>query len=305
MRHFVVNPSMSDSGQHVGGLMGFLKAVSHLCDRASPKHIIVVWEGGGSPRRRAIYKNYKQNRRPQRLNRYYLDDIPDTTQNRDNQIALTIEALKHTSATQIYVPDCEADDVISYLAKYKFKNSRCVIVSSDKDFYQLLSKRIIQWSPGQKKYITPKTLIEKFGISATNFCTARSFIGDPSDGLEGVPRAGFVSLAKRFPGLSDDKFVSVDDLVLEATYASEEKKLKLYDSMMENASIARRNWRLMYLDTIGLSADQIQRIDFSVENPGHNNDKISLIRMFMREGIQNFNVDAFFASIQAYTRNAK
>lgn len=303
MRHFVVNPSMNESGDHVGGFVGFLKALSHLCDRTHPKHVIVVWESGGSPRRRAIYKNYKQNRRPQKLNRYYLNEIPDTTQNRDNQITLIIEALKHTAITQVYVPDCEADDVISYIAKYKMKDDRCVIVSSDKDFYQLLSKRIIQWSPGQKKYITPKTLIEKFGISAENFCTARSFIGDSSDGINGVPRAGFTSLSKRFPCLSENKFVSVDDLVSEATYAAEEKNLKLYESMIENADIARRNWKLMYLDMIGLSSDQIQRIDFSIENSSPSHSKISLIRMLLREGIQNFNIDSFFASVQACTWN--
>jgi len=302
MRHFVVNPSMSESGQHVGGFTGFLKSLSILCDRIYPKKVIVVWEGGGSPRRRAIYKDYKQNRRPQKLNRYYLNEIPDTTQNRDNQITLLIEALKHTAVLQMYVPDCEADDVISYVVKYKMENNNCVIVSSDKDFYQLLTKRTIQWSPGQKKYITPRTVLEKFGVSCTNFCTARSFVGDPSDGLGGVPRAGFVSLSKRFPCLSSDKFVSVEDIIAEASYASEEKTLKLYDSILENSSIAKRNWKLMLLDMIGLSADQIQRIEFSLENSAPSNDKISLVRMFLREGIQNFDIDSFYASVQAHTR---
>ena len=299
MRHFVVNPSMSEAGQHIGGFVGFLKSLSHLCDRTQPQKIIIAWEGGGSPRRRAIYKNYKQNRRPQKLNRYYLNEIPDTIQNRDNQIVLLIEALKYTSVLQAYIPDCEADDVIAYLVKYKFPNDRCVIVSSDKDFYQLLSKRVIQWSPGQKRYITPKTLIQKFKVSATNFCTVRSFVGDPSDGIGGVPQAGFVSLTKRFPELTEDKFVSVDDLITGATYAREEKSLKLYDSIIENSQLAKRNWKLMYLDMIGLSADQIQKINFSIENSAPDSDKISLIRMLLREDIQNFNVDSFFASVQA------
>ena len=302
MRHFVVNPSMSDSGQHVGGFVGFLKSLAMLCDRIHPKQVIVAWEGGGSPRRRAIFKDYKHKRRPQKLNRYYLNEIPDTTQNRDNQITLLIEALNHTSVTQMYVPDCEADDVISYIVKNKMKKDKCVIVSSDKDFYQLLTKRVIQWSPGQKKYVTPKTVLEKFGISCVNFCTARTFVGDPSDGLDGVPRAGFASLSKRFPSLASNRFVSVDDIIAEAVYASEEKTLKLYDSIIQNGNIAKRNWKLMYLDMIGLSADQIQRIEFSLENLAPTSDKISLVRMFLREGIQNFDIDSFYASIQAHTR---
>ena len=301
MRHYVVNPTMSSLGYHVGGFTGFLNSLSRLCNRTRPSHVIVAWEGGGSARRRAIYSGYKKNRRPPKLNRYYLDDIPDTTKNRDNQIALSIAALKHTPICQVYVQDCEADDVLAYLVKYKLQESRCVIVSSDKDFYQLLSKRIIQWSPGQKKYVTPKTITEKFGISPTNFCTARCFVGDPSDGLDGVPRAGFKSLAKRFPELASKKFVSVDDLVASAEYAREEKELVLYDSMIEGAATARRNWKLMHLDLIGLSADQIQRIDFSIENSQHPSNKLGLIKMLIESGIQNFDVDSFFASVSATT----
>ena len=261
-----------------------------------------MWEGGGSPRRRAIFKDYKKGRRPQRLNRYYLDDIPDTVQNRDNQISLIIEALKCVPAIQMYIPDCEADDIIAYIAKNNFKENRCVIVSSDKDFYQLLSPTVIQWSPGQKKYITPKTLLEKFGISAANFCTVRSFIGDESDSIDGVGNAGFKSLSKRFPKLMEKEFVSIDDLLKMAKDQSEKKPLKLYDSMIENCNIAKRNWKLMYLDTVNLSASQIDKIQFSLEDKPAKGDKMSLMRLFLREGTSNFNTDAFFASLMICRR---
>ena len=168
MRHYIANPSMSDHGEPVGGIVGFMKGVWHLCDRISPSRVVIAWEGGGSPRRRAILKNYKESRRPAKLNRFYEDDIPDSVQNRSGQVAKIIDLLKTVPVTQLYVADCEADDLIAYLVKYTFCDDRCVVASSDRDLYQLLSKRVIQWSPGQKKYITIKTLIEKYGVSATN-----------------------------------------------------------------------------------------------------------------------------------------
>ena len=98
MQHFVANPSMSIHGNHIGGVVGFMKAISFLSDRVGPKKVIIVWEGGGSPRRRAIYKEYKSGRRPQKLNRYYGEEIPDTVQNRDSEIStlisLRIQSLK-------------------------------------------------------------------------------------------------------------------------------------------------------------------------------------------------------------------
>jgi len=299
IRHFVANPSMSDHGNHIGGLTGFLKGLEHLCNRIIPSKIIVVWESGGSPRRRAIFKDYKDKRRPQKLNRYYKDELPDTTQNRDNQITKIIEVLRCVPVTQFYIPDCEADDIIGYLAKYKFSDKKCVIVSSDRDMYQLLSKSVVQWSPGQKKYITIKTLIEKYGISATNFCTARAFIGDSSDKIDGVPLAGFTSLAKRFPELSENDFTSVSQLVESAEQKIKDKKLKLYENMIEFSSRALRNWKLMYLDTRNLSGDQIKKIEYSFENLPPSGHKISLAKIMIREGITNFDIDSFFTSVKS------
>ena len=180
IRHYAANPSMNESGEHIGGFIGFLKNIEHLCERTNPSEVIVVWEGGGSLRRRAVLSTYKDKRRPVKMNRYYGEEIPDTLQNRNKQISLCVESLNFTSCKQIYVQDCEADDVICRIVRYLYPDDRKVIVSSDRDLYQLLNKRTIQWSPGQKAFITPKTVLDKFGISTENFCTARSFIGDAS-----------------------------------------------------------------------------------------------------------------------------
>ncbi len=302
IRHFVVNPTMSDLGHHIGGTVGFLKSLHYLSDRVGPSKIIVLWEGGGSSRRRAIFKEYKQGRRPQKLNRYYEDDIPDTVENRDDQVSLAISLLKNAPVQQIYVPDCEADDVIGYIVKHKLRGRRAVIVSSDKDLYQLLSKNVIQWSPGQKKFITLKDVKERFGVSVVNFCTARAFSGDKSDGLPGVPGVGFASLSKRFVDLKDDEFMSVDDVLEQAKKLVEKSKIKIYTNIIENHDIAKRNWRLMFLDTMNLSASQIEKIDFSFENFQPNVNKIELIKSLTRNGVKNFDVDSFFVALRANIR---
>ena len=302
MQHFVANPAIGIHGNHVGGVVGFMKALAHLSDRIGPRKIIVVWEGGGSVRKRGIYKGYKNGRRPQKLNRYYGEEIPDTVQNRDSEISILISLLRHSPVTQMYISDCEADDIIGYIARNMYKKERKVIVSSDKDLYQVLSSDVIQWSPGKKAFINLRDVRDKFGIHVNNFCTARSFVGDPSDNLSGVPRVGFASLVKRFPEISEKTFVSVEEIIEKSEKMIENSSLKIYTNIVEFSDIPRRNWKLMFLDTKNLSAFQIKKIHDSLDSDENYMNKIELIRSMLKHGINNFDADGFFASLRATTR---
>ena len=295
-RHFVANPTMSDHGHHVGGFVGFLKGIRLLCERIRPSKVVVVWEGGGASRKRAIFKEYKQGRRPQRLNRFY-EDIPDTIENRNRQVKLIVDALKNVPVVQMYVSDCEADDVIGYLAKYTFNDTQCVIASSDKDLYQLVNERVRQWSPGQKLLITTEIIIDKFGIHPNNFCAARCFIGDSSDGISGIKGAGFKTMAKRFPGLQEEEDVSVGDIIKSSVEQSKSSKVKLFTNIVESQDVPRRNWKLMFLGTNNLSADQINKINGIINTFEPSRNKIEVMRLLLREGVNNFDVDAFYMSV--------
>ena len=182
MRHFAANPSKSLNGQLCGGIFGMLKNIQTLSEKFKPSKIVVAWEGGGSLRRRNIDPNYKMGRRPIRLNRSeYNQDIPETVDDRNWQLKTLVNILYKTPVTQVYVDDCEADDIISYLVKTKKENIKKIIVTSDKDYYQLIDDNTQIWSPNKKHLIDQKYVIEKWGISPTNFCAARCFSQGPGN----------------------------------------------------------------------------------------------------------------------------
>jgi len=299
MRHYAANPTMSDNGSHSGGTVGFMKNIRLLCEKINPEAVIVVWEGGGSLRRRALFKEYKAGRKPPKMNRYYEDDIPDSTQNRNYQISLLVKLLSFVPIKQIYVGDCEADDVIGYLVKNRLTDRSVIIVSSDKDYYQLLSTGVTQWSPGQKKMITPDIVRDKFGISVTNFCTARSIIGDKSDNIDGVRGAGFKTLAKRFPELEHKDFTSVNDIIRLAKMRGEDSKIKIFERICSASEVIRRNWRLMHLDTMNLSATHIEKISNIFNTSSLKRNKIGLMRLLIQEGLTSFDADSFFMALTA------
>ena len=297
-RHFVAHPAVSTNGTHVGGVVGFLYNVLDLTERFRPTEIVIAWEGGGSTRRRGIYADYKSKRRPQKLNRFYENDIPNTVENRNDQVSLIVEILSHLPVKQIYVADCEADDVIGYLSKYKYRGSRKLIVSSDKDYYQLLDRDTIIYSPTWKKLVTLKEVIEKFDVSPENFCLAKAVCGDPADNIGGVKGVGFKTISKRFPMMKEQTSVEISDLVNHANLMiSEGSKIKAYENVIKSESTIRRNWKLIYLDTQNLSGTQIKKINDIIETFDTQRNKMEVMKILIREGIQTFNVDRFFLAI--------
>ena len=297
-RHFVANPSMGENGNPVGGIVGFLKGIQLLTERYSPDSIVVVWEGGGSPRRRSIDPTYKGGRRPEKLNRFYSGDLPDTVSNRNEQISKLVSLIRKTAIPQIYISDCEADDVIARLCNVVLKERRCIIVSTDKDFYQLIDERISAWSPGSKREWTVDKVLQEFRIHPVNFCLARCFVGDGSDGLKGVPGAGFRSLAKRFPRLGSEESLTVSDILTECEDLRKQKRLKLYDSIIDHEDTVNKNWKLMYLGHGNVSGAQAKKIDEALEISSSKRDKLGFIRSLRTLGIKNFDYDKLFMTLR-------
>lgn len=298
-RHYIANPSTNENGESTGGIVGMLGGIARLSEKFRPSRIIIVWESGGSLRKRAIYKDYKSGRKPQRLNRYYGEEIPDTVQNRNRQLEVLISILSNLPVLQIYVRDCEADDIIGYLCKYKLRDQKKVIVSSDKDYYQLLDKKTLIYSPTWKKFVSFKEVKDKFSVSSENFCLAKSICGDVSDSIPGVKGAGFKTVARRFPFLAEDKKNSISDIISECQQQIENgSKVKVYKEIVKSEDVIRRNWKLIRLDTNNLSHMQIKKLNDEFDTFSPSRNKMEVLRILKRQSIQNVDVDRFFLSMK-------
>ena len=165
--------------------------------------------------------------------------------------------------------------------------------------YQLVNDKVTVWSPGIKKIVDENYVYSKFGIRPYNFCLARCFIGDKSDNLKGIKGLGFKTLLKRFPDLSSNENIELNDLLNYAGVMNETTKLKIYNSVVDNKHLLRRNWKIMYLDTLNLSGSQVEKINFLFEQTTPKVDKINLMRILVKHGINSFNVDKFVMSIKS------
>ena len=295
LRVYSANPSISKHGHHVGGIVGFLKSMRNIIDRFSPHQIFVIWEGGGSSRRRALYPDYKRGKKPARMNRFYEQDIPDTQQNRNKQISTLIRVLKNMPICQLYVSDCEADDVIGYLCKYKLRNKDKVIISSDQDYYQLLEEKTKIFRLGRKEIVTFEDIPSLLGVAARNYCVAKAAVGDSSDNISGIKGAGYKTMAKRFPFLANKEEADIEK-IFEYASCHAEGKIKIYREIANNLDLLERNWRLTDLDSRNLAANQVNQIEHIVDTFEPKRNKIGLMRDLIAEGIQNFDVESLFLS---------
>lgn len=296
LRHFTANPSVSLQNFNCGGIVGLLKNIEKLVEMFGPSKVILVWEGGGSLRRRAIDPNYKDRRRPVLLNRNN-NYIPDTVENRDFQIATIIEIISHTPVKQIYVSDCEADDVISYLC-FKNKDKDKIIVSSDKDYYQLITPKTVVWSPNQKKVIDEDAIKEKFGILPENFCVARTLVGDQADGFKGAKGVGFATIRKLFPELLECNNVSLHDIIKKSNDLIENGcKSKSLKNIVSSKNDLEKIYKLSILETGLLSANQIKSIQFQ-ENTEKTLDKFAVIKILHKYGLNVFDPNKFFTILK-------
>ena len=122
--------------------------------------------------RRDYFPNYKANRKKDRASSGHDWDFIFTSLNdvRD-------EIKEHFPYKVLEVYGAEADDIIATLVKYE-KSDDTVIISSDKDFIQLHSHKVKQYSPVSKKFVNGSVPLE--------YLREHIIKGDRSDGVPNV-----------------------------------------------------------------------------------------------------------------------
>ena len=305
-RAYIVDPSVSTNGQPIGGVKGFLKILQKLVRETKPDEIVICWDGeGGSQKRKAKNKGYKEGRKPIRLNR----DIRNLSENEEiaNKIwqqTRLAEYLNELPIIQLVLPAVEADDIISVVAQHPLYNGwQKVIVSSDKDFFQLCDNETVVFRPIQKEVINQKALVEQYGIHPKNFALARAIVGDKSDNLKGVGGVGLPTVSKRFPFLSENMSFSIDSVVIHAQ--ENQGTIKAYTSVVEHQDLIKDNYRLMQLYTPSLSVQGKQKIDFALENFEPELAKTNAKAMMIEDGFGAVNFTDLFAAMNKIVADSK
>ena len=215
IRVFSAIPTTNEDGIHIGGIVGFLRSLAFNINMIRPTRTIIVFDGkGGSNRRRKIFPQYKMGRKMSyRLNRAH-DFLTREEEQKMmiRQLNRVVEYLECLPLSIMNMENCEADDVIGYLSKHIYKENKTTIVSTDKDFLQLVDETTRVYSPTKKKMYDETKVFDEYGIHPKNFLLFRMFDGDKSDGIPGVNGIGKKTLNKVISIYGNRRKYSLDDI---------------------------------------------------------------------------------------------
>ncbi len=278
---------MNENGEHCGGITGFLRSIGLAIRQFKPSRCVIVFDGkGGSVRRRAIFSDYKENRKSMtKLNRTYdFNTLGEEKSSQKYQLIRLIESMTHLPITVIAMDNVEADDVVAYLANLTAsRNGEALIMSTDKDFLQLVNTNIKVYNPIKKIVYDMDKIVEEYGIHPNNFVIYRAIDGDVSDGIPGIKGIGPATLIKNFPELANADMVPWDHIFA----ASEDKDNKACKNILANKPILERNTSLMRLDEQHMGGSIKMKVLDQFDGPINPLNKLALTQLFVHDRLLN------------------
>ena len=294
---------MDKRGNPNGGTWGFMKSLQKLCKMFNPNEIVVCWDGvGGSEKKRTINKNYKQGRKPLRFNRRMIElSVEKQEENKAFQQIRLMDYLNEMPVIQTMIDYVEADDVIAFVAQHeRYANWEKVIVSSDKDFFQLLEGDCALYRPIQKTLLRQKDILKQDGIHPRNYALARAMDGDKSDNLPGVPRVGLITIKNKFPFLSSSVAYEPED-IFKACEAVE-KPLSVHKNILKNKELVESNFKLMQLYSPNISNTHKKQVNFALSEFDKSYNKIEIIKKMATDGIDAGKFTELFVTLKRITK---
>ena len=288
-RNFAMLNIVNEHGVHVGGLGGFVRSLGTLINAIQPTSMYVIFDGENSSiNRKNVLSEYKAGRHLSRITNWEIfDDVGDEHDAKVDQIVRLIDYLKCLPIKTLALDKVEADDIIAHLATTitnNNDNSRAYIVSSDKDFIQLTSPKIVVYRPIEKDYYTPDTVVEKFGVLPENFILYKVLMGDASDKVPGIKGLGIKKLHKLFPELNE-QVLTLDDII--EISARKYKENIIYSRVVFEEKNLRKNYQIMDLHNPMMDKLEKEYIESQIEEKSPLLNAKMFLKFYQEDGLRH------------------
>lgn len=223
-RAFFALPPLSNSkGLQTNAVYGFTTMLLKVLREHHPEYVAVVFDEKGPTHRHEAFKEYKAQRPP----------MPQGMSAQIPYIHRIVEAL---SLPVIRQAGYEADDLIGTLArKGEGEGLDVVIVTSDKDMFQLLTPKTRIYDPVKDRWFNEADSLVRFGVEPARVVEIMGLMGDTSDNIPGVKGIGEKTALKLI-----SQFGTIDELLRRVEEVTPAKTKALLLAQGENARMSKQ-----------------------------------------------------------------
>ena len=219
-----VPPLQTKDGRVVNAVYGFVSILLRAIKDTHPEYVAVAFDRKEPTFRHKAFEAYKAQREKKPDDLYM-------------QIPIVEELLKVLKIPTLSISGFEADDIIATLcAKTKTKkNLQRVILTGDKDTFQLIDENTSVLTPGKGIKDTlmydPAAVVARFGLTPEQMIDYKALRGDPSDNIPGVRGIGEVGAAKLLTefGTLENLYKQIEAGALEAETIPKKQKANLIE----------------------------------------------------------------------------
>ena len=184
-RAFYGVPDLTNSeGLHTNAVYGFLNIMFKILDEEKPEYLTVTFDVHAPTFRHKMFADYKGTRKPM------ADELRE-------QVPVIKDVLKAMNIDIIEKEGLEADDLLGTISCLcEEKGMDVSIISGDRDTLQLATEHVKIRIPKTKQGKTEvedynaAEVLEKYGVTPTEFIDVKALMGDTADNIPGVPGIG-------------------------------------------------------------------------------------------------------------------
>ena len=235
-RCFFAIPELARSdGFPTNALHGWVKSLWRLSDQEKPDGALVFFDLGGAMDRLALLPEYKAQR----------EEMPEAL---SKQVPVIKELTRAMGLGGFEEDGVESDDLLaSHAWSLAKKGDQVVIVSSDKDFAQIVGDRIRIMLPPPSanpklgwRLMDEAGVREKFGVPPSVIADYLALVGDTSDNIPGLGGVGPKTAAKWLA-----EFGSLEGVIAAADRVNPERFRQV---VAASAGLLRRNLKVTTLN---------------------------------------------------------
>jgi len=237
----------------------YLRTVESLGKSYKAQYIIIAADQGSSSYRKAIYPNYKQNRKDKYDKQTEAEKIEFELFFEDFTATLELLA-EHYPVLRF--PGVEADDIAAYIVnkKRRLPIDQIWLISSDKDLDLLIKPGVGRFSYVTRKETTWESWQDQYSFEPEQYIHVKCLMGDSGDNVPGVPGIG----PKRAKQLVEE-YGTTWDLINSIPISG---KYKYIEALNESKQQLELNYQLMDLVTYcqdAIGAEYCKQIDETIE----------------------------------------